>query len=506
MTVDDDALRARLIHLGYDPDDPELYARVRAAQADRLRRLRRVRMYSPLSVQSLWRADQAECDQRRAVLSAMIGLPPGGTGVVLGGNRSGKSHAMLQWVAANLLGGDHPSVRTWCAVNDLPADAIPRGPGTCFLSAPSSADSITYHRGRMDELFGPIGKRWHNQFGKGEAVLRLQLPGHRRRAELFFKSVDQGRKAYQGASCRAIGVDEEPLGEEGREVYEECRMRVADQGGRVVIGMYPGSGLTWVYHELVATPPPTVRVVALDALDNPHLPREVFDALYAEMSEEQLARRRYGQFRAITGAIYGEWRGSVGPADGPTHVCESFPIPAHWRRWRVLDAGLKVPTAVLWLAQDPDEGEDPTLYVYREHYAAGLTWEQHADACLELEGGRAAGPDGDYVPAAEEVSPGWADPSATQAIAVFATRGLFFNLAIRDVRAGIDAVRERLRIRPDGRPRLKVFGDKCPNLLREFPEYHWDPNVRTEQPWKADDHALDALRYGEMGIRSMTGF
>ncbi len=55
-----------------------------------------------------------------------------------------------------------------------------------------------------------------------------------------------------------------------------------------------------------------------------------------------------------------------------------------------------------------------------------------------------------------------------------------------------------------GRPGL-IVGAICPNLVREFALYH-DPDPREgvnarEEPVKADDHALDALRYACWGLR-----
>ncbi len=470
---------------GLDPSAPDLLEALVERQAQHLRWLRQVEHQAPLATSVLWRAERAPCDQRRSVLSS---LEAPTVSLVLGGNRSGKSVGQMQLTAAMLLGGDHPVVRAWGDLNELPVDRIPPGPGFVYAVAPSSADSLKYHRQQFDRLLGPVGKSWHNQLGKGEAVLRIEVPGHRVRGECWFKSVDQKRRSFQGASCRYIWIDEEPEGEEGKEVVEECIFRAADQAGRMGISMYPGDGLTWIHEDLVVGRKHDARVVELDALDNPHLPHEVFRALYRDMTEDEVARRRFGRFRARTGAIYPAWTLGDGQRMGPGHVCDPFEIPPDWPRYRGADFGLRVPTCVLWAAL----GDDDTLYVYREHYVAELTWEQHAQRCAELEEG-------------EQVGAGWADPSGDEAIAVFGAHGVLLGLANRNRKAGIDEIRDRLRLHLDHRPRLKVFRT-CVNLIREFPAYHWDPNRKDEEPVKKDDHALDALRYLAMGLRELGGY
>lgn len=49
-----------------------------------------------------------------------------------------------------------------------------------------------------------------------------------------------------------------------------------------------------------------------------------------------------------------------------------------------------------------------------------------------------------------------------------------------------------------GEQRLFIYGRKCPRLLKEITNYVWDPKAQEkgeDKPVKANDHALDALRY-----------
>lgn len=492
--ADDADLRAELVALGYHETDLEtllrdpasLEARLVADQARDVEYVDQVGARWPLALSVLWDAPRAPCDQRRAIAGVMLAPQ---LGIVVGGNRSGKTSGMLDLLVAHALGGDHPAVVEWLRVNGLP-HTIPPGPGEVFLVAQSSSDSMRYHRGDIDDRVGE-GKEWTNRNGKGEALLEIRVPGYDDPAKIWFKSLDQKRKSFQGISLRFVGIDEEPLGEEGAGILDECLLRVADQRGLVVISMTPLSGLTWMHDRyFTGQEQPGVRIYTLDTLDNPHLPREFFERLFATLDADQLAQRRHGQFRSRSGAVYQAWAPGDGTRFGPGHVYdpEHFTIPADWPRYRAADFGLRVPTCVLWAAV----GDDDTVYVYAEHYEAERTWDEHAEIAAELERG-------------QSVQCGWADPSGDEAIATFAARGVLFALAERDVKAGIDEIKDRLRLHRDNRPRLKI-SRACANLIREFPGYVWDPKRRDEVPVKRDDHALDALRYLVMGLRQLGGY
>jgi hypothetical protein len=77
-------------------------------------------------------------------------------------------------------------------------------------------------------------------------------------------------------------------------------------------------------------------------------------------------------------------------------------------------------------------------------------------------------------------------------------RGLWVSPGVNDVLAGIDAVTRLIRS-----GRLKVMRGRAPNLLRELESYVWEQRdgQPLDRPRKADDHALDALRYAVMALR-----
>ena len=61
-----------------------------------------------------------------------------------------------------------------------------------------------------------------------------------------FKSCDQGREKFQGASLDFVWFDEEPP----EDIYHECKMRLLDRRGEMFGTMTPLKGLTFVYNEI----------------------------------------------------------------------------------------------------------------------------------------------------------------------------------------------------------------------------------------------------------------
>lgn len=490
-------------------------ARLVEEQARDLEWLDRVEREAPLAVGTLWRAGPEELaaaralggdlvDQRTAV-EAVMRAPT--VGLVLGGERSGKSLGMKLLTLALALGSDHPHVQSWLALNELPLDVIPAGPatgrpgaGAVYAVALTSDDSRRYHREDFASLVQAMPHKWINRNAHGEAKLSIWVPGHREPAVIYFMSVEQGPRRMQGISLRWAWIDEEPAGEVGQRVYRHLKGRVADQDGRIGISMVPTEGYTWVHDDLVRDRQDEAVVVHLDSLMNPHLPGRRMARHFGGMEPDEVAQRRFGRFRARTGIIYTLWNPGSCPEDwdrweGTSHLVEPFdptePLESggprvQVRRYRGADFGLVLPTCVL----DAFLADDDTLYVYREYYEPnGESYEWHAERYLETQEG-------------EEYEAGWGDPggSGKEARAAFGDAGVYLGPADNEVKGGIDRVRNRLRLQGDGRPRLRVFRGRCPNLEREIAGYSWDPKRKDEAPLKINDHAMDGLRYLVQGV------
>lgn len=423
----------------------------------------------PLAYARLWDAPAPRTSQRRAVQAI---LQPGvRSALILGGNRSGKSAARAQLVVALALGRSHPDVIAWGRWNGLDLAALPDGPGEVWSVALDSGDSRGYVR-PADAALMPSGTRWRNRDGLGEA--EAVLPGG---ARIRYKTVDQGRDGFQGAKPRAIVFDEEPrdLG-----VIHEAGMRLVDSGGLLLAAMTPLYGWTPFLVEYAKEPRADTVIQWLHGADNPHIPAEELMSRLSRYGSHERAARERGEITALEGRVYQDFRRDL-------HVIPAFRPPADWTRYESIDWGTSVPTCVLLFAYD---ASSDTVHVLSQTYAAQMTIPQRAERirAQEAEGG---------VPDMR-----WADPEdASTNLTIIRDYDLQVWPALKAIKFGINAVAARLAPDVEGRPHLLIH-DCCSDVIREIEGYVWGPN---EMPLKKNDHAMDALRYGVVGISGVYG-
>lgn len=424
----------------------------------------------------LWRAWNAG-PNRTSQLRAMRGLAEQVT-CFFGGNRSGKTELARVLAVCFALGGDHPVVVELLRAHGITGWEIPRGPGVVYIVAVDSNASRKYHRPQIARLLPKTGVTWIGRDSKGDALVRIEVPGYDEPAEIWFRSNAAGREAMQGDSVRLIVFDEEP----DEDVFDEGMMRILDQeGARIVLSMTPLKGLTWVYDRYASTPDSAdKRCHWIQTPDNPYHDPERVAKWFAAMPPAQREAREKGLFVTLEGRIFETfYRGQ--------HVCEAFEPPEDWPRYIAIDFGIRNPFCCLWAALSPDD----VLHVYREYYSnndGGETLETHA-AAIKRHGGWAQG---------------WADPANPQLILdLVDTHGIDVDYARKDVLPGIDAVNARLMER-NGVVGLQIH-DACTNTIREIENYIWNPKKSgkgdpKEQPLKRNDHAMDCLRYMCFGL------
>ena len=174
------------------------------------------------------------------------------------------------------------------------------------------------------------------------------------------------------------------------------------------------------------------------------------------------------------------------------------------RVYRSMDMGFTNPTCCLWIGVTEDED----FIVFQEIYETGKTTDYYAGRITSMSEG---------IP----IQATYGDPSAAQLIADYAQRGIYITPANKEtgtafpnwVRFGIDKLSEKLKQKPGklridgkqfdkGAPSLYITNN-CQNLIREFETYRWKEKSVTQAqdlnepdvPEKANDHAMDALRY-----------
>jgi len=296
-----------------------------------------------------------------------------------------------------------------------------------------------------------------------------------------FKSYEQERKKFQGASVNFIWFDEEPP----EDIYQECLMRTVDSAGQLLGTMTPIVGYQYLY-EKTKQQSPNIAVFYLDTLENRFLPQEEIEKIVESFSEEELETRLKGRFIQRAGLVYKEF-------DRHIHVIEPFPVPADWYIVRGIDYGYTNPFACLWVAIDPDE----TIYVIDEHYKSETLLEEHS-RIIKQKDLQYSNKGPIYIDPSTESRQGITGTSIRAELAKFGVPTIPAN---NDVLGGIQRIKQLLSAKAgDGKPRLRVFRS-CENLIFEFENYTWPETKHTEdknkpeKPEKRYDHALDALRY-----------
>ncbi len=302
-------------------------------------------------------------------------------------------------------------------------------------------------------------------------------------SKIGFRSCDQGREKFQGASLDFVWFDEEPP----KDIYDECRMRVFDRRGDIFGTMTPLKGLTWVYDEIELNvfDDPEVWCEYMEWADNPFLNADEAAQMQRVMPTSEQLSRRYGKFSSQEGLVYPEFDPSV-------HVIEPFGVPKQWQATISIDPGLANPTSCHFYAVD----HDGVIYVVAEHFEAGQTVDHHVRKLFEIANRIGWETDGKgRLRAIIDSAANQRTLASQKSVAeLFAEKGVLVNTCVnKDLYSGIQRLKSLFEQRP---PRIYIFSN-CVNLIRELKSYWWGND---ERPKKTDDHALDELRYFVMTL------
>ena len=295
-----------------------------------------------------------------------------------------------------------------------------------------------------------------------------------------FKSCDQGREKFQGASLDFVWFDEEPP----QDIYLECRMRVLDRRGDIFATMTPLKGLTFVHREIFCNPTGDSEIwyEFMEWADNPYLDEREIDALERTMDEQTKQARRYGKFAVSEGLVYPEFDESI-------HVIEPFSVPKEWQDNISIDPGLNNPLSAHWYAVDFDDN----VYVVYEHYEAGKDVDYHASKIKEICDRLAWKRDsrGRINALIDSAAKQRTLASVKSVAELFYERGILVSPDVeKDLFSGIARVKSYLN-QKNGLPNIYIF-NTCVRLIGELKGYYWGSG---DTPRKADDHALDEMRY-----------
>lgn len=315
-----------------------------------------------------------------------------------------------------------------------------------------------------------------------------------------FMSQDQDLDKFAGTSRHFVHFDEECP----KVIFDECQMRLLDTDGDWWISETPVAGMEWIYDELYQPyfealekgEKPRIGLVQMRTDENPYLQKEALDRIFGTMDQEQKAVRFGGEYLAISGALYKDFK-------EVTHANETFLEyefdPNRVRVYLTGDHGINNPTAWLWVAADVKGG----LTVIREYYQANATVADHAKAIKQINDELNCIP---YMVTGDPAMKQRSGITGESIISEYAKHGIYINVdgIPRQKEVGINKIMQYLKVNPKtGKPFLTILRE-CHNTIRELKGAKRNRYVnkkiaamknQPEGQREKDDHTTDALRY-----------
>lgn len=297
-------------------------------------------------------------------------------------------------------------------------------------------------------------------------------------AEIHLKGADNP-DTLVGRGLRGLVIDEVARIRNHQRVWEEILSpSLSDyQGFCIFISTPQGKNYFWNLFMKGQKKKDGFESWTFKTEDNPYIPRSEIKAAKDRMNERYFRQEYEASFEDFTGMVYPEF-------DSKTHVIQPFEIPVWWERVGAIDPAMSGTTACLYGAID----EDQKLYIFGEYYEQNRRVSEVSDVIRGKCGKW-------YIDPASQIRNTPRNGSLFSLFDEFADNGVYPITAENDVFAGINRVAEYFKS-----GRIRIFSG-CKNLIAELERYHWSEERETisgiiqPKPYKAYDHAVDALRY-----------
>jgi phage terminase large subunit-like protein len=214
----------------------------------------------------------------------------------------------------------------------------------------------TRKRGVTGNTYDSVLVYWHGPDGKRKGTSRVG-----------FKSYEMGEEKFFGRPVDFIWLDEQPPSN----IYTQCITRTVATAGDVLMTFTPEHGITPVVHQFMHERQPGQYLLTATWDDAPHLDEATKTQLLAQYPPHERELRSKGI------PVFGS--GLVFPISEELITCEYFHIPETWPRIAGLDFGWDHPTAVAWMAHDP---QADIIYIYDEYSQSKGTPAVHAPAIM----------------------------------------------------------------------------------------------------------------------------
>lgn len=322
-------------------------------------------------------------------------------------------------------------------------------------------------------------------------------------------------QGYNGQEIRGIGIDqcEEIPGDVVQFLKAQIRTSDPDYLEYLFLFMTANPGgkyADWVKTRFIRSCPPnkivsediklkdgrikkvTKAFIPSSLADNPYLNRDgQYEANLRTLPEHMQRMYLDGDWDCVVGAYFSHlWRKDI-------HVIPSFPISPAWEIKMGIDWGTTAPACALAGARD----QDGTVYLIDEVYGPGITGKRFGERIIkDFFQNQKWSPEKTWT--LDDVY-GLID---YHAFSKYGGEGMTAGTGIlscglrlfdgnKDRAAGNVEVLERLSLQASGKPRVYIFGDRCPNLARTLPNLRGDPKRPDDVDTDQEDHAFDALKY-----------
>ena len=328
-------------------------------------------------------------------------------------------------------------------------------------------------------------------------------------AKIYFASMQyrKDRLNFQGKQYQFIAFDELTHFLEEEYVYMISRCRARAEGLRCYIRSTAnpgGIGHGWVKARFIDIEPYKrfVQIIKINDKilhrDKIFIPATLFDnKILLENDPNYLANLAMLNNKDKNALLYGDWDSYEGQFftefKREIHVCKSFEIPKHWRRFRSLDYGMDM-TACYWWAIS----ENGKCFIYKEFCKEGLILSH---AAKEIVARTNEDEIIDYTVASPDL---WNKRQDTGKSGddIFRENGILLREADNRRIPGWRMFREYLDYKDDGISKnsmLNIF-QNCTELIRTLPLLlHDQTNVEdiASNPHELT-HYAESVRYGIM--------
>ena len=423
--------------------------------------------YAPYDYQKAFHREGAGCAQR----------------ILMAANRVGKTYCGAAETAYHLT-GNYPAwwegrkfnkpVRVWAAgeSNDTTRDIIqselfgnPQDPDKKGKGAvPLSCIAETTRKPGVPNAYSSV-------------LVKHKSGGN---SHISFKAYEQGFEKFMGEAIDVVWLDEEPK----QEIFSQCITRTVDTNGVVYMTFTPERGMTNVVSGFLNDLKPGQSLTTATWEDVDHLNEDTKKQLLAVYSPAERDMRSKGIPVFGSGLVY--------PVSEDDIICDDFDIPSHYPRIAGIDFGFDHPTAISWIALDPD---DDIFYIYDEYRRSKETPITHASALNARTPGIPVAFPHDGLQ--HDKGSGIQLAQQYRDLGVYMLGEHFKNPPVdgalngnNSVEAGISILLQRMET-----GRLYIF-KSCVNTFEEMRLYH----RKNGKVVPIKDDLLSAMRYGSLSI------